>query len=131
MNKCYYCNQKFDDKNHLRHNEHIIQNAIGGRLKSNNILCEKCGCDLGKKIDAPFVKIFENICKILNVTKDHGNDQKRIIRFSSTDSSTDNIFEYDCLTKSQKKQIIKYYLSKKIAKTTRKKKYRQRDYFLS
>jgi hypothetical protein len=40
------------------HEEHIIQNALGGRLKSYNVLCESCGGTVNKSIDASFIKLF-------------------------------------------------------------------------
>jgi hypothetical protein len=52
--KCYVCRKFYDEKVTRRHEEHIIQNAIGGKLTSNRILCEDCGGELGDLIDTPF-----------------------------------------------------------------------------
>lgn len=52
--RCYVCREVYDEKITRRHEEHIIQNAIGGKLTSNRILCEDCGGELGDLIDTPF-----------------------------------------------------------------------------
>ena len=41
--------------------EHIIQQAIGGRYESADILCPKCNEIIGQRIDAPFSSIFNPI----------------------------------------------------------------------
>lgn len=40
------------------YDEHIIPNAIGGRLKSSKILCKKCGSNFGNNEDVAFVRLF-------------------------------------------------------------------------
>ncbi|GHN00515.1 hypothetical protein WSM22_20040 [Cytophagales bacterium WSM2-2] len=42
----------------FKHKEHIIQNAIGGRLKSDQVLCEACGNLLNEQVDSFFVRIL-------------------------------------------------------------------------
>jgi len=68
MSSCYLCGQNIDEGN--RHEEHIIQNAIGGKLKSKDILCIKCGEKCGKNIDKPFTDIFSVIVERMNTRKD-------------------------------------------------------------
>ncbi|MDQ0477468.1 HNH endonuclease [Chryseobacterium sp. MDT2-18] len=60
IDKSYYESNKseFDLIPKFKHKEHIIQNAIGGRLKSDEILCEECGGILNKEIDTDFLKLF-------------------------------------------------------------------------
>lgn len=90
MSKCYLCNRKlidrpdsFDNKNvtHLqlpiRHEEHILHNALYGRLKNSEILCEPCGGELNDKIDRGFCSLFESFTEQLKpilASKDHGNN---------------------------------------------------------
>ena len=59
-----------------KHDEHIIQQAIGGNLTENDILCSKCGGKLGKEIDEPFSKIFDGITTRLNIKKDRVGNTK-------------------------------------------------------
>ncbi|SCW38315.1 hypothetical protein [Mucilaginibacter sp. NFR10] len=74
MNICYLCGENmiertlydadpnaFDIKPKLKHDEHILQDAIYGRLIANDILCETCGSKLSTEIDADFVKIFQTL----------------------------------------------------------------------
>lgn len=74
----YYLSYKeeFKETPCLMHDEHIIQNALHGKLKSNSILCKSCGTMLGNEIDSPFVSLFmpfiERLKKFL-IKKDHGN----------------------------------------------------------
>jgi len=74
--KCYLCGVFLKDEN--KHKEHIIQNAIGGTLKPDNILCITCGGKLGNDVDAPFVKIFDSISARLNIKKDRGAKNKQL-----------------------------------------------------
>lgn len=76
MNKCYLCGKEFDDKDVKKHDEHIIQQSIGGNLTVNDILCSFCGGKLGNEVDVPFVKIFEGIATRLDIKQDRkGNNQ--------------------------------------------------------
>lgn len=64
--KCVYCG-KFITK---RSREHIIQNAIGGLLESEDICCPDCNSYVSKYIDTPFTRIFNPIIsRIPNITK--------------------------------------------------------------
>ncbi|WP_286911861.1 HNH endonuclease [Flavobacterium sp. UBA4197] len=68
MDICLLCDEPMHNKPNLgialdpskkyKHKEHIIQNAIGGRLKSSTILCEACGGILNTEIDIDFTKLF-------------------------------------------------------------------------
>ena len=67
MDICLLCDEPMHEKpasgvtdasKKYKHKEHIIQNAIGGRLKSGSILCESCGGVLNTDIDIDFVKLF-------------------------------------------------------------------------
>lgn len=61
-NKCYLCGRVMTPKgcesDCMCHDEHIIPNAIGGKLKSPKILCKQCGSNYGDKEDQAFVKLF-------------------------------------------------------------------------
>ena len=66
--KCYLCGTHLVKEN--MHKEHVIQNAIGGTLKPDDILCISCGTDLGKEIDAPFNEMFKSISSRLDIKTD-------------------------------------------------------------
>lgn len=76
MRICYLTGEKLkakepdvthDDSESL---EHIIPNALGGKLKSSDILSHKGNQDLNTLIDVPFTKIFEGFCLRLDLNKD-------------------------------------------------------------
>lgn len=69
--KCYVCGNSYDGALTRRHDEHIIQNAIGGKLTSNRVVCESCGGKLGDSIDTP----FSGELVLFNVL--HGTDRDR------------------------------------------------------
>lgn len=75
MNNCYLCGQEFDNQNVKKHDEHIIQQAVGGNLTEYDILCSKCGGKLGQEIDVPFNNIFDGIATRLDIKKDRNNSK--------------------------------------------------------
>lgn len=64
--KCYIC-----EKNEANSIEHIIPNAIGGKLKVK-ILCERCNSILGETIDASLAKSLLFFSNIVNHSRDNG-----------------------------------------------------------
>ena len=73
LDTCYLCERPFGASGVLKHEEHIIQNAIGGKLRSRSILCEKCGENLGGSVDAPFIKSIAPLSTILfDLARDRG-----------------------------------------------------------
>lgn len=75
MNVCYLCGNEFNEEV-KKHDEHIIQQAVGGNLTKNDILCSSCGGNLGKEIDVPFCEIFDGIATRLNIKKDRNNNKQ-------------------------------------------------------
>ena len=55
--KCVYCQKEITKKS----SEHVIQNALGGFLETENICCPECNLAVEKNIDKDFVKIFSPI----------------------------------------------------------------------
>lgn len=66
--KCYLTGIEITDEN--KSLEHILPNALGGQLKSKEILTKKANSDLAVLIDTPFNKIFESIYRRLPLEKD-------------------------------------------------------------
>lgn len=65
---CYLCGVVFDENNN--HPEHIIHNALGGKLKAKNVLCDECGNKLGSTIDKDFCNIFFPLTARINIVRD-------------------------------------------------------------
>lgn len=76
MNICYLCGKEFNSSDVQKHDEHIIQQAIGGNLTANDILCSSCGGKLGNQIDVPFNNIFNSISSRMDIKKDRKNNDK-------------------------------------------------------
>lgn len=70
--KCYICEQYIVDGN--TYDEHIILNALGGRLHSKNLFCRQCA-PLFDKIDAELAKQFNPLANLLNVKRHRGQPQ--------------------------------------------------------
>jgi hypothetical protein len=139
---CYCCGEEMIDKEYylahqslftarpkFKHNEHIIQNALYGRLKPNNILCQDCGTSFSQEVDTGFVNLFapitERIKEIL-IAKDHGKDSITTLKGVLYKDNADKIevqirsneanpiipfYEYD-----EKQKIVTLYSNKVRAK---------------
>jgi hypothetical protein len=68
MDYCYLCRKEISYE--IRSEEHIIPNAIGGKLKTYSALCKNHNSELGDKLDAEFVKIFSHISKLIPIRFD-------------------------------------------------------------
>ena len=68
---CSYCNKEIINKKRpngdtdyskaYKSSEHIIQNAIGGKLESEKICCDRCNFHIEQLIDKKFCDIFSPI----------------------------------------------------------------------
>ena len=66
--RCVYCNKEIIDRKRelgdtdyskvYRSSEHIIQNALGGKLETVNICCDRCNFHIEELIDRSFCDIF-------------------------------------------------------------------------
>ena len=70
---CYICGCLLDNNN--RTEEHIIPNALGGRLKSKNLICKQCNSAFGVIIDSELAKQFNFVANMLNIKRDRGAPQ--------------------------------------------------------
>jgi hypothetical protein len=79
-----------------KHVEHIIQNALHGKIKSDSILCADCGNKLSKEIDADFVSLFDYFIQGLKqkmISRDHGQVASKCLKGS--------VFEDETFTESK------------------------------
>lgn len=68
MPNCYNCKTELTESNKSK--EHIILNALGGRLKSSDLLCIKCNSDMGSSCDGVLAKQFALISAILDISRE-------------------------------------------------------------
>lgn len=71
--KCYVCDKEITSENETE--EHILLNAIGGKLKSKKLICKGCNSDLGNKIDNSLARQLNPIANLLDIKRDRGNPQ--------------------------------------------------------
>ncbi|HCG8133050.1 TPA: hypothetical protein NJ508_004531 [Vibrio parahaemolyticus] len=90
MKTCYLCKNEFDGVSVKQHDEHIIQNSIGGKLTASDILCEKCGGCLGKHIDEKFTSSTLCLSVLLDLARDRGESAKSRINVSLNEDSSLN-----------------------------------------
>ncbi|EMH4718907.1 HNH endonuclease [Pseudomonas aeruginosa] len=101
--KCYVCRKVYDEKETRRHEEHIIQNAIGGKLTSHRILCEKCGGVLAELIDTP----FSNELALFNIL--HGTNRDRESSKSGAKIEVLTKVKPECLSESTIYRLCENY----------------------
>lgn len=73
MSRCYLCKNEITDENVSI--EHILPNAIGGRLKSSSLICKKCNSKFGDSSDANLAKQLEFFANQLNIKRERGSVQ--------------------------------------------------------
>jgi len=70
MTHCFKCGVELSEQNTSV--EHIIPNALGGRLKSKTLLCKNCNSEFGKTLDANLTGDFSGIATLLNIKLERG-----------------------------------------------------------
>ncbi|WP_345237866.1 HNH endonuclease [Hymenobacter saemangeumensis] len=74
---------EFASKPKFTHDEHIIHNALHGRLTSSRILCKDCGSTFGHEADGAFVSLFTPITarlKDMLLPKQHGKNTSNTLQ---------------------------------------------------
>lgn len=74
MNHCYVCKDEITSTN--QSDEHIIPNAIGGRLKSQKLLCKPCNSKFGEEGDAKLAKQYLFFMQFLQIKRERGDSPK-------------------------------------------------------
>ena len=70
MDICYLCGNILTEDNVSE--EHIIINALGGKLKSRKLLCKDCNNKTGQNADSRLAKQFEFFSAFLQIDRDRG-----------------------------------------------------------
>jgi hypothetical protein len=73
MEHCYRCDNKLTQENFS--NEHILLNAIGGRLKSKALLCRECNSHYGALFDNEMASQLNFFANYLNIKREKGVPQ--------------------------------------------------------
>lgn len=115
--RCVYCNKEIinsirpkKDVDHSKvytSSEHIIQNALGGKLESKEICCDRCNLHLQKLIDDGFCKIFVPFTSEIENFRKTNNTGSKPKTSGYAIRNSDNKMELlkaDVIKKSQVKQ---------------------------
>jgi hypothetical protein len=70
VSTCYLCNKLLSASN--RTVEHILLNALGGRLTSNDLICRNCNSEAGNTDDSYLVNQLVLFAFLLDVKRDSG-----------------------------------------------------------
>lgn len=73
MAKCVFCKVELTAENSAK--EHIIPNAIGGRLKSSSLDCLKCNSEFGEDCDSALAKDMNPLATILGIERERGEPE--------------------------------------------------------
>lgn len=127
MKKCYICGEKLTKDNISV--EHIIPNAIGGKLKSKELICKKCNSKLGDSMDNELAKQLEFFSNHLNIDRERGKPNDIIFIEKETNMEYRRKANGKFLPKNDlevKKEImddgkIRFYISSTNKKTVLKK----------
>lgn len=68
MSNCYICQAELNEGN--KYTEHIILNAIGGKLKSRDIICKECNDTNGDKMDGQLASALNVFSNFFDVDRD-------------------------------------------------------------
>lgn len=82
MANCYVCGEEITKDNRTK--EHILLNAIGGRLKSRSLICITCNSTFGHDIDDALATQLNFLANQLNISRDDGNPPQPISAVSES-----------------------------------------------
>jgi hypothetical protein len=73
MEHCYRCDNELTQENCSK--EHVLLNAIGGRLKSKKLLCRDCNSHYGTSFDNEMASQLNFFTNLLNIKRERGEPQ--------------------------------------------------------
>lgn len=119
--KCYVCGVEITKENETE--EHILLNAIGGKLKSKKLICKGCNSDFGSEIDDSLAKQLNPIANLLDIKRDRGNAQNVKGKYNNKDiliepggkmklaraytEKNENMFHIEASSERQAREVLK------------------------
>ncbi|WP_218048680.1 HNH endonuclease, partial [Curvivirga aplysinae] len=76
MSHCCLCGVLITPENDTK--EHVIPNAIGGRLKVKGFICNRCNSLAGETWDRALLKQVESLCLLLDIKRERGQVQPMV-----------------------------------------------------
>lgn len=74
---CALCLKPIDEKNDSR--EHIIPNAIGGRLKVSSVLCSSCNSGAGQRWDSDLAAQLNPLALLISIVRERGESPSQVL----------------------------------------------------
>ncbi|WP_115655937.1 HNH endonuclease [Klebsiella variicola] len=78
VKKCAFCEKSLSGKNRTK--EHIIPNALGGRKKTVEFICNTCNNKLGEKWDAELARQLNWFSLAVGISRERGKPPKQIVQ---------------------------------------------------
>ena len=78
LRKCAFCEKALSGKNRTK--EHIIPNALGGRKKTTEFICNTCNNKLGEKWDAELARQLNWFSLAVGISRERGEPPKQIVQ---------------------------------------------------
>lgn len=75
--QCYLCESQLSD---APSEEHLIPNALGGRITSQQLLCEPCNSVTGHQLDAELAAQLATVCNLLVISRERGTVPDIVVR---------------------------------------------------
>jgi hypothetical protein len=79
--KCALCDCNISDKNNTK--EHIISNAIGGRKKITNFICNQCNRNSGSKWDVELANQLNPLGLLFGISRERGEVSSQVFETTS------------------------------------------------
>jgi HNH endonuclease len=118
---CYVCDEVITKETETE--EHILLNAIGGKLKSKKLICKGCNSDFGSEIDDSLAKQLNPIANLLDIKRDRGNPQNVKGTYNNKDiliepggklklaraytEKNENMFHIEASSERQAREVLK------------------------
>ena len=71
-NRCFICGILLTDTNSS--DEHILLNALGGRLHSRSLLCKRCNEEIGRSVDEELANELNFFSSFLDIPRQRGKN---------------------------------------------------------
>ncbi|MGN2398985.1 HNH endonuclease, partial [Klebsiella quasipneumoniae] len=78
VKKCAFCDKSLSGKNRTK--EHVIPNALGGRKKTVEFICNTCNNKLGEKWDAELARQLNWFSLAVGISRERGKPPKQIVQ---------------------------------------------------
>lgn len=83
IERCWACYAELVTENMSE--EHVIPNALGGRLSSRRLLCRPCNSGLGQEVDVALIDVLNVFAVLGNIRRDRGKPPSEVVSIAGTE----------------------------------------------